>query len=529
MKNIFTISNQIIYILTVFVLSIFEAHGQLYESFEGLTNIHKDNGNGALICDGMPMPGWSKIQPPHYDSYNRNIAGGRGWQAGNAGRSPMAGWISGTHSVPTTAGAGNQTAYITYNHGGSKENDSILITPKLLGSKSTTQLSFWYKPSFTNFADNLYCLISTNETVDSLEDFTIEAWHRYMPRGDMDGDFGDPWQQITIDVGSHVPEGIPFYVGFREYYNNNWYDVRAIELDVIEITDVYAEPILKVNNVYTEGANLHVDYDIFGGTPTGDVYIVWGASPNPTRYGDWNSQKVEQGAKTGIIEDFPAYSKMYVRAYVDHVKGGYYSDEEFIVYAGDAEGEGYLFESFEEITNIHKDNGNGALICDGMPMPGWSKIQPPHYDSYNRNIAGGRGWQAGNAGRSPMAGWISGTHSVPPTEGAGNQTAYITYNHGGSKENDSILVTPVLENIKPNYQLSFWYKPSFTNFADNIYCLVSTDTEADTLEDFNIEAWHRYMPRGNMDGDFGEPWHKMTLDIGSMVAEGSDIRIGFRE
>jgi hypothetical protein len=49
----------------------------------------------------------------------------------------------------------------------------------------------------------------------------------------MDGEFGDPWQKVTVDVGSLVPEGSDIRVAFREYHNNNWYDVRAIELDVI--------------------------------------------------------------------------------------------------------------------------------------------------------------------------------------------------------------------------------------------------------------------------------------------------------
>ena len=504
---------------------------ELFESFEGLSNFHiKGTSGSTLICDGMPMPGWSKIQPPHYDTYGSNQGGGYGWSACYEGRTPMCGWMSGTHSVPPTEGAGNTSAYMTYTLGGSKYCDTILVTPKLEGHTSTSEISFWYKCSFTNFADKLYCLISTNEVVDSLDDFTIEAWHRDMPRGDMDGDFGDPWQQVTINVADHVPVGTPFHVGFREYYWNNWYDVRVIELDVIKVSDVHAKPIIELNDVYTEGPEVHVDYNIFGGTPTGEVYIVWGSSPNPVRYGDWNSQRVEQGASTCVLENFPADSKIYVRAQVDHEEGTYFSDEEFIVYAGDADGEGYLFESFEGMSNFRrKTTSSSTIICDGIPMAGWSKIQPPHYDTYGNNQGGGYGWEACYSGRTPMCGWMSGTHSVPPTDGAGDVSAYMTYTLGGSKYCDTILVTPLLENIKPDYQISFWYKSSFTNFADSLSCIVSTDPEADSLEDFTIEAWKRDMPRGDMDGDFGDPWQKVTLDIGDMVPEGSDIRVGFRE
>ena len=41
------------------------------------------------------------------------------------------------------------------------------------------------------------------------------------------------WTNIEVDVGALVPAGSDIRLGFNEYYPNNWYDVRANELDVI--------------------------------------------------------------------------------------------------------------------------------------------------------------------------------------------------------------------------------------------------------------------------------------------------------
>ncbi len=477
--------------------------GEFFESFEGLVDTERQ---GSTTYYSMTLPGWETWEP----------RGGRGWAGSWAGRQPMPGWMSGTNEVPPAEGAGTKMAYVTYTHGGSKTNDNWLVTPTFLGSTANTELSFWYRSCFSNFADRLYVMISTNEVADDPEDFTIQADYRSFPRAyPSNGNF-PPWTNIVVDVGALVPAGAPFRVAFREYYNNNWYDVRANELDVIRITDVYAEPTVSISDVrMSDPTTVEVDYELFVGYPTGTAYLCWGPAPDPLYLGGWNSVEVSQPAGTGVISNFPSTETLWVRACVRHQEGDFYS-KSYPVYAGDADGEGYLFESFETLgPNVKM----GTQLYPEMPPAGWEKWQ----------AAGGRGWAASWAGRQPFPGWMSGANSVPPTEGAGNQMAYATYTMGGSKTNDLWLVSPKLEDISSDYELSFWYRSSYTNFADHLYLMISTDPEADSPDDFTIQGWHRSFPRGDMANDFAEPWQKVTVDVGSMVPEGSDIRVAFRE
>jgi len=471
------------------------AYGQVMESFED------------VAIGQMPPTGWLKWQE----------AGGRGWSNSWAGRRPMPGWMSGTNTVPPDPDAGSRMAYVTYTDGGAKTNDLWLITPELRGVVVTSSVSFWYRSCYSNFADNLYVMISTNPAAYRKSDFTIEAAHLYFPRGyppaTGPGKFDYPeWTNVVVNIGALVPAGAVIRVAFREFHGNNWYDVRANELDVIK-SDLWSAPIPSIRAVrMRDPTTVEVDYTIFAGYPAGTCRINWGPSANhDVPYGH-HSIEVSPGTGTCVISNVQASANLYIQASVKHTKGMYYSDEERVVYAGDADGEGYLFESFEDVP------------IGQMPPAGWLKWQE----------AGGRGWSNSWAGRRPMPGWMSGTNTVPPAEGAGSRMAYVTYTDGGAKTNDLWLISPPLKDIPPDYDVSFWYRSCFSNFADNLYLMVSTDENAYRKSDFTIEAAHLYFPRG-YPGPLGQPkkdypeWTNVVTDIGALVQEGAEIRIAFRE
>ena len=445
----------------------------------------------------MPPVGWGKYE----------LAGGRGWSNSWSGRQPMPGWMSGTNTTPPTTDAGSRMAYVTYTHGGSKTNDLWLVSPELCGVVATSTVSFWWNSAFTNFADNLYAYISTNGP--AVSEFTIEAFHKSLPRGYIqgvpNGDFGS-WQFVTLDVGSLVPAGTDIHVGFREYHYNNWYDVRAIELDVIR-SDLWGHPVVstKVARV-TAPTTVEVDYYIYAGSPAETFGVCWGPGPSPTKE-DNQAACTNQGHHTCIISNVPTEMTLYFRTFATCPTGTIYG-EELTLYPGDAQGEGYLFESFE------------TTPIGQMPPAGWLKYEE----------AGGRGWSNSWAGRQPLPGWMSGTNTTPPTEGAGSRMAYVTYTHGGSKTNDLWLVSPQIKNIPTNYTLSFWWRSAFSNFADNLYAYIST--KGNSVSDFTTEAFHQSLPRGYvqgvLSGNFGT-WEHETIDVTSLVPPGSDIYVAFRE
>jgi hypothetical protein len=340
-----------------------------------------------------------------------------------------------------------------------------------------------------------------------------------MPRGSIPGfvppgtgDFGD-WSKVVVNIGTQVTEGTDIRLGFQEYYSNNWYDVRAIELDLIE-SDLWAEPMLTTTAVRANGQTIELDYYIFSGYPRGEMGVCWGPGPNPEisnpDRNEWFQSFTvitNQGAGTCVITNMATDVKWWLRPYVKHDRGVYYGNE-VVVYPADSAGEGYLFESFE------------TTPLGQMPPPGWSKWQE----------AGGRGWSNSWAGRMPLPGWLSGTNTVPP--GGGERLAYATYTHGGAKTNDLWLISPTIENIPPNCELSFWFNSAFSNFADNLYVYVSEDTNAHRKADFNMEMQHLALPRGYVpgvaSGDFG-PWSNYVVRVTDYAATGANVRIAFRE
>ena len=468
-----------------FMLLAGSAWGQMLESFE---TWQQPPGQSA-------PPGWRKWQE----------AGGRGWSNTWVGRQPMPGWMSGTNEAPPDPDTGSRMAYVTYTHGGAKTNDLWLISPTLKGMTATSTVSFWYRSSFSNFADNVYLMVSTNTNAYRKSDFTIEAYHRDFPRAWPTGDFMD-WTNVVVDVGSLVPTGTPVRIALWEYCNNNWYDVRANELDVIR-SDLWAEPVLQISGVrLTDPTTIAVDYNVFPGYPTGTCYLGW--SPDPATQEIYQAVALAPGTNSCVITNLSNVQTLYIRPFADHPRAGRTYGDPVTVHSGDSDGEGFLFESFEDWP-----------LTPGQTAPaGWRKWQE----------AGGRGWSNIWVGRQPMPGWMSGTNQAPPDPDAGNRMAYVTYTHGGGKTNDLWLISPTIRNVPSSCPVSFWYRSSFSNFADNVYLMVSTNPAASRKSDFTIEAYHRDFPRGWPTGDFMD-WTNVVVDIGALVTPGADVRIGFNE
>lgn len=186
------------------------------------------NGSAAFFesfeDSAFPPPGWSKT----------NTLGGSGWYRLQSGVTPLPGWVSGTSSVPPIAGAGNYTAYCTWDTGGGTEegyhNSQYLITPGLNGLTATSTLSFWLKGSFTNFRDSVRILISTNRPIPA--DFTYTNLVLDFPQAGATSDF-PPYTNIITPIGTHFPPGTRIYIAFHEWELDNLWEAAAIELDVV--------------------------------------------------------------------------------------------------------------------------------------------------------------------------------------------------------------------------------------------------------------------------------------------------------
>ncbi|HRX07022.1 MAG TPA: MBG domain-containing protein, partial [Kiritimatiellia bacterium] len=475
------------------------AGAQMLESFETWS-----------LTPGQTAPaGWRKWQE----------AGGRGWSNTWVGRMPMPGWMSGTNEAPPDADAGSRMAYVTYTHGGSKTNDLWLITPTLKGVTATSTVSFWYRSSFSNFADSIRVHVSTNPEATRKSDFSIQAFLQDYPRN-WPNDCGPgvkcdfpSWTNIVVDIGSVVPAGTEIRLGFQEYWYNNWYDVRANEMDVVR-SDLWAAPVVELRDVrLTSPTTAEVDYDAFAGYPEGSCYVGW--SPDPLRMEPYQAVPALSGANTCVISNLPAYQTLYINVFADHSRAGRVYAEPVEIHPGDSAGEGLLFESFED----------WPLQPGQSAPPGWKKWQE----------AGGRGWSNTWVGRQPMPGWMSGTNEAPPDPEAGSRMAYVTYTHGGSKTNDLWLISPTIKNVPSNYAVSFWYRSSFSNFADSISVQVSENTNAYRKSDFSITAFQQTFPRNwpndctpPVKCDF-PPWTNIVVDVGALVTPGSDIRLGIQE
>ena len=128
---------------------------------------------------------------------------------------------------------------------------------------------------------------------------------------------------------------------------------------------------------------------------------------------------------------------------------------------------------------------------------------------------------AGNAGTSPIPGFNGGTLTTPP--GGGNALAFCNYNtgSGGSPNDDQWLITPRMVNIQDDDSITFWLR-KYGNFIDSISIRISITTPT-------VSAM--VIPITTLGFDSLAPaiWIQYKFNIGSLVPEGSNIYIGFRE
>jgi hypothetical protein len=154
---------------------------------------------------------------------------------------------------------------------------------------------------------------------------------------------------------------------------------------------------------------------------------------------------------------------------------------------------GQLNESFEGTT---------------FPPAGWVKITP----------TGGAGWNRQTNGVTPVPGFNGGTLFAPA--GGGNAMAFCNYETGGTTSCDQWLVTPQIQNVQPGDSLTFWMR-KFGNYVENFDIKISTTTPTVAAMTVNVAT----LPFAAADSG----WVQYKYEIGSRVAAGSNIYIGFRE
>ena len=146
-----------------------------------------------------------------------------------------------------------------------------------------------------------------------------------------------------------------------------------------------------------------------------------------------------------------------------------------------------------------------------FPPTGWSKLNPD----------GGTGWERQTAGTTPMPGWNGGVITAPT--GGGNAVAYATWNTGGAVSNDQWLVTPQLTNMQSNEVLNFSLRYWPNSYRDSIEVWISTTTP--TVAGFTTLVFRKNFSVGTPDTN----WSTYSFPIGTLVPNGSNIYVGFRE
>lgn len=153
-----------------------------------------------------------------------------------------------------------------------------------------------------------------------------------------------------------------------------------------------------------------------------------------------------------------------------------------------------LSESFEDVS---------------FPPAGWTKV----------NVApGSTGWERHTAGEHPVPGFSYGTITTPA--GGGNAVAFCNFFTGGTYSNDEWLITPLLTDTQPDDSLSFWLR-KFGAFTDHMDIKISTTIPNPAAMTISI-AELSFNP-----SDTG--WVNYKYRIGSLVPQGSNIFIGFRQ
>ena len=152
---------------------------------------------------------------------------------------------------------------------------------------------------------------------------------------------------------------------------------------------------------------------------------------------------------------------------------------------------GYYFESFE----------------GSFPPTGWTKQDPD----------GGPGWAQTTKGTTPVAGWMSGTQTVPPN--GGNKIAYCTWNTGGVASNDQWLISPQFSVISGD-SLAF-YLSYFGSYTDTLEVRISTagNSTADFTTVLEIFDTTSFAPMAS--------WHRLAYSLNAYA--GQNIYVAFRE
>lgn len=152
---------------------------------------------------------------------------------------------------------------------------------------------------------------------------------------------------------------------------------------------------------------------------------------------------------------------------------------------------------------------NESFEGTAFPPAGWIKI----------NVASGStGWNRQLVGTTPVPGFVGGVITSPP--GGGNAVAFCNYETGGTTSNDQWLVTPQLTNIQPNDSLRFWLR-KFGNYLDHLDVKISTTTPTVAAMTTTVVLL-TFQPT-----DSG--WIYYQYRIGSLVSQGANIYIGFRQ
>jgi len=192
-----------------------------------------------------------------------------------------------------------------------------------------------------------------------------------------------------------------------------------------------------------------------------------------------------------------------------------------IIFAGDRDGKRserriITIENFDVVSNNTSvpfvSPLSESFESTTFPPTGWTKV----------SLFGNLGWDRIISGFTPLPGWNGGTATVPP--GGGTATAYVTWGMVGTS-NDEWLRTPQITNVQPSDSLYFWLrKPGFTNgYLDNFDVKISTTTNVPAA--FTITVVSLVFPVNTADTN----WTRRGYAIGSLVSQGANIYIGFRE
>jgi len=169
-----------------------------------------------------------------------------------------------------------------------------------------------------------------------------------------------------------------------------------------------------------------------------------------------------------------------------------------------------LSKEFKISASVLNESFEGTVF----PPAGWVDV-----------TNGGSGWSRQTVGTILPGGFGDRTISTPP--GGGNAAAYCTWEQGDGF-NDQWLISPLIQNIRPEDTLYFWLRNQ-VNFADTVYIYYSTDGT-----NFNFIGHVGYdltieieLPGKTTVSDTN--WGLWYITIGEVITAGSNVFFGFRE